>query len=211
MKFIKYKHNNKPVPRVSSILALISKPQLVPWANKMGLKGINTSVYVKHTANIGTLVHEAIEHHLMLDSDDKLDEILNLQTDPGDSASILYGFNKYLKWREGKDITEVQCEIPLTCELYGGTIDIYCKLDGLYTLIDIKTSSAIYDTHRMQVCAYRALLLNNNYPVDKISILRCGVRDDSEAEFVDIDKIHLRFNLFTKYFEIWGLNKELKK
>ena len=47
--------------------------------------------------------------------------------------------------------------------------------------------------------------------VDDIFILRTGVRDDTDAEFVEVDKIELRTELFMKYMEIYYLNKELKR
>ena len=34
------------VPGVTTVLGVINKPALVPWANQLGLQGINSSTYV---------------------------------------------------------------------------------------------------------------------------------------------------------------------
>ena len=38
---------------------------------------------------------------------------------------------------------------------YAGTVDFVCAIDGQLTIIDFKTSKAIYPSHRMQVSAYK--------------------------------------------------------
>ena len=52
------------VPGVTTVLGVINKPQLVKWANNLGLQGIDSSSYVDATARIGTLAHEMIQEYL---------------------------------------------------------------------------------------------------------------------------------------------------
>ena len=62
---IRYRLADKTiVPGVTTVLNLLSKPALVPWANKMGLQGIDTSKYVDDKADIGTLAHAIITDKL---------------------------------------------------------------------------------------------------------------------------------------------------
>ncbi len=63
---IRYKTaDNKIVPGVTTILGLMAKPALIPWANKMGLQGIDVSKYVDDKADIGTLGHALVTDKLI--------------------------------------------------------------------------------------------------------------------------------------------------
>ena len=53
----------------------------------------------------------------------------------------------------------VEIEKILASELdYAGTLDILCKIKGVLTIVDIKTSSAVYDEHILQITAYQNAL-----------------------------------------------------
>lgn len=53
----------------------------------------------------------------------------------------------------------VEIEKVLASELgYAGTLDILCKIKGDLTIVDIKTSSAVYDEHILQITAYQCAL-----------------------------------------------------
>ena len=52
------------VPSVTTILGVLSKPALIPWANRLGLQGIDSSKYVDRLATIGTLAHYWIESYI---------------------------------------------------------------------------------------------------------------------------------------------------
>ena len=52
------------VPGVTTVLGVINKPQLVKWANNLGLAGIDSAAYVDETAKVGTLAHEMIQEYL---------------------------------------------------------------------------------------------------------------------------------------------------
>lgn len=50
----------------------------------------------------------------------------------------------------------IEIEMVVASELdYAGTLDILCKIKGKETIIDIKTSSAVYDEHILQITAYQ--------------------------------------------------------
>ncbi|MBA7569795.1 hypothetical protein ES708_11536 [subsurface metagenome] len=52
--------SGQSVPGVTTILSVLNKPALVPWANRMGLQGIDVAKYVDDKAAIGTLAHYLI-------------------------------------------------------------------------------------------------------------------------------------------------------
>ena len=73
-------------------------------------------------------------------------------------------------------------ELSLVSEAhrYGGTLDWYGLLDGRPTLIDFKTSGAIYDDHLYQLAAYHRLLVENGHEVDEVRVLRLSRDKDEE-------------------------------
>jgi hypothetical protein len=92
---------------------------------------------------------------------------------------------------------------------YGGTIDFLCYLDGVLTLVDFKTSKAIYDEMLLQLCAYVKLLQENGYDIKQAKILRIG-RDESEGfEERTITKFTHRFKIFRHCLRIYQLKAQL--
>lgn len=180
------------VPGTTTVLSVLNKPQLVQWANRMGLDGIDTNKYVDAAARIGTLAHYLVQCDLTGVTPD-LSEYGKTEIDKAENALL-----SYYEWRKGKNITVIETELPLVSEQYrfGGTIDCYCKIDDEPWLIDFKTGKAVYSEYLVQLAAYRQLLNENGYPVEKARILRIG-RDESEGfeERTITD--------FTKYWDIF--------
>jgi len=171
-----YLRDGTEVPGVTTVLGVMAKPALIRWANQQGLKGIDTTKYVDSMAAVGTLAHAMIEAHLTGETADTSDYSHN-QIDLAENAVL-----SYLSWEKGHDLRVIRTEAQLVSEDYrfGGTIDCYGVLDGVPTLVDFKTSKAIYDEHLYQVSAYAALLEEHDYVVDRIMILQVG-RDETEG------------------------------
>jgi len=198
----------KRLPGTTTILGVLNKPLLVPWANKLGLQGINVRDYVDDKADIGTLVHEMMFCDLKgIDVD--CDYYTKIQID-----IALNSFKKYLEWKKQHTIEPLVLEEPMTSEhyQYGGTIDNYCLLDGIPTLIDYKTCKALYPEHFIQVCAYRQLLRENGYKVKNCAILRVGRVEMEGFEFQEIHKkkIALCWKMFKYCLGIYNLQKQLR-
>ena len=83
------------VPSVTTILGVLSKPALIPWANRLGLQGIDSSKYVDRLATIGTLAHYWIESYLN-GEEPNLDQYSPEEKDLA-SNSVL----KFLEWYDG--------------------------------------------------------------------------------------------------------------
>jgi hypothetical protein len=195
------------VPGVTTILGVLNKPALVKWANNLGLQGIDSYKYVDSKAAIGTICHYLIE------CDVKGIEPELSEYSPAEVSQAENGFLKWLDWRTGKNFELIGSEMPLVSEKhrYGGAIDIFAKLDGKNTLIDIKTSgSGIWPEMRHQVVAYRNLLIENGYTVDDAYILRVG-RDESEGfQYEKLGSFDEHFEMFCHCLEIYRLQKLLK-
>ena len=203
-----FNKEGKRLPGTTTILGVINKPLLVPWANNLGLQGINVRDYVDDKADIGTLVHE------MMFCDLK-DTAIETSYYTAVQIEIAYGsFKKYLEWKKLHTIEPIILEKPMVSEKfqYGGTIDNYCLLDGIPTLIDYKTCKGLYPEHFIQVCAYRQLLKENGYKVKNCAILRVGRVEMEGFEFQGIysKKIALCWKMFKYCLGIYNLQKQLR-
>jgi hypothetical protein len=194
------------VPGVTTITGLKAKPQLVIWANRLGLKGIDSSKYRDEKADIGTLAHAMILAHLKGEQADTSDYSANQITEAENC------FLSYLAWAKGKDIKPNLVEQSLISEAYqfGGCLDFYGTINGELVLVDYKTGG-IYDEAKIQTCAYRQLLIENEHPApDKIIILGIPRTEDEKFQEVTFTKFDVGWKYFKNLRENYNLDKLLK-
>ena len=190
---------------VTTALGILAKPALVPWANKLGLQGIEVGKYVDEMADIGTLAHYLVECHFKKQTPDVADYSKN-QIDKAENALL-----KFFKFEKENKIEAIGSELELVSEQYqyGGTCDLYCVFNGKKTLIDFKTCKACYSEHHTQVSAYKNLLTENGYEVVETRIIRTG-RDETEGfDNIQVTMTDLRFELFKHCLEIYKINRQL--
>lgn len=198
--------DGKRLPGTTTILGILNKPALVSWANKLGLDGIDSSKYVDTAARIGTLAHYLVQCDLTGDEPDT-SEYGEMETSQAENALL-----SYYEWKKTKAIFALETELPLVSEKYGygGTIDCYCLLGSEYWLLDFKTGKAIYPEMLIQLAAYRNLLMENGYKVEKARILRIG-RDETEGfEERSISDFEPYWKIFEHCLAIYNLQKEIK-
>jgi hypothetical protein len=165
------------VPGITTVIGLLNKPALVPWANKLGLAGIDVKKYVDDKADIGTLGHDMITNHLIGKETDTSDYSAN-QISLAENCAL-----SFWEWEKDHRIEEVYfVERPLVSEVhrFGGTLDIYAKVNGRREIIDLKTGSGIYREHIIQVATLKPLLEENGFPVDGTRIVNIP-RAETEA------------------------------
>lgn len=193
-------------PSVTGVLGELAKPALYIWNNKMGLKGIDTRKYVDEKAKAGTLAHAMI-----------LADLANIHPDWKEYEPYVIdqaenSFLKWLDWKKRHTIEPILTEKPLVSEKYryGGIIDCYAKVDGCPTLVDFKTSKAIYDEMWYQVAAYKQMLEEDGRPVLECRILQIG-RDETEGfnEQMRHD-LTLQFEIFQHALGIYYAKRKLK-
>lgn len=207
---IRYKNKEgKIIPGVTTFIGILNKPALVPWANNLGLQGINVKDYVDDKGDIGTLVHEMMFCDLRGVA---VDTSLYTATQIEIAQN---SFKKYLDWKKQHTIEPIILEWGIVSEKYqyGGTIDNYCLFDGIYTLIDYKTSKALYLEHFIQVSAYRQLLREHKHKVKNSAILRLGRNELEGFEFnkISAKKMDYCWRIFKYCMAIYNLKKQLKK
>ena len=191
------------VPGVTTIINQLDKPALVDWAWKLGKEGKDWKTERDSAGDIGTLVHEKIMSEWTgepFDLADYTSEQIQL---------IEKCYLKFDMWACDQFMKEpILIEAPLVSEYYGfgGTPDIYAEVNGKHRLIDIKTSSGIYESHWLQLAAYGILLKVNGYKVDEHQILwlpkdnrfDCPIRTDLRNEK----------KIFKHLLEIYKLRRE---
>lgn len=193
------------VPGATTITGLLNKPYLVKWANNLGLEGIDSSTYTDEAAKTGTLAHAMVQAHLQKEELD-MNQFSKVQIDLAENALI-----SFFEWKSRHVIEPLQCEVPFVSEKlkYGGTIDCYCKLDGVPTLLDFKTGKAVYEEYFVQLAAYRNLLEEAGLPVERTQILRIG-RDETEGfEERSVTDTSKYFEIFKNLLNVYYLKKEL--
>ena len=201
-----YDESGKRLPGTTTILGVMSKGYgLMKWYWQMGMKGIDVEKYVDKTANIGTLGHYLIECELK-DEQPDLEPFSNEEINAAENCLI-----KFYDWQEENELEVLGVEKTLVSEKYkyGGTIDLYCKLNGKYTLVDLKTSKAIYDSHMIQLAAYKNLLEENDYKVEQVKILRIGRTDDEGFEVRTQEDLSTEWELFQNLINVYNLKKQL--
>lgn len=200
--------DKKRVAGVTTILSILNKPALVPWANRMGLQGIDIKKYVDVLANIGTLAHYLVECEWKGEEPD-LSTYAPEDIDKAENALL-----SFWAWRDQHEVEPLLVEAALVSETYryGGTCDCYAIVDGETTLIDLKTGKGIYPEMIHQLAAYTQLLEENGYEVDNVRILRIG-RDENEGfedRVVDMVSLEPHWRIFELCLEIYDLQKKTR-
>lgn len=164
-----YTFNGDPVPGVTSILKVLDKPALMPWAigvtrdywlaevqkgrtdfAKIHKESWNASKNISKTAaDIGKNVHAYAEAHF------KKLALPELLTDEAKR-----GVEAFHKWLDAHKVEVMAAERMVYSKQFhfAGTCDFVAKIDGVLAVGDIKTSSGIYNDYRLQTAAYQHAL-----------------------------------------------------
>jgi hypothetical protein len=128
----------------------------------------------KEALGIGSEVHDAVEHYLKTGKERKLE-----------IPESISAFVAFLEWQDSVHLEVIETEKTVNGKYYAGTLDLLAMVNGVRTIVDIKTSKAIYPDYRYQIAAYRAT--QNN--VDGSGILRLD-KETGLPEYKDFSKTH---------------------
>jgi len=195
------------VPGVTTVISVLSKPALIHWAWDLGCKGIDYRKHRDKMADIGTLTHLLILDFFKQQQSD-YSEYSKDDMDKAENCLI-----SFYNWVDENDVKPIDVESQLVSNLYryGGTVDLYCWLNGIPTLVDFKTGKAIYDEMFYQVAAYKQLLTEHKKEVNQVRIVRIG-REESEG-FDDhkVVKLDDYWNIFFYCLNIYNTKKKIRK
>ena len=198
------------VTGVTTILQVLDKGgDLTNWIIKTVREGGDPEAIKVNAGRIGTAAHFLCESYLG-GYNAQFEGLTQEQLD----VAIL-SFGKFKSYWEASGYTLVHSEVQLVSETYkyGGTIDCIVKdQDGNLGILDIKTSTGIYDGYIMQLAAYFHLYAENyGEGITDFKILRIGKEDPEDFHLLDIpaDMIEVGWKLFQKANEALKLKKEL--
>lgn len=133
-------------PRVTSIIDIKSKPQLYKYYAESKNYGDALSSS-RRSAHAGTRVHNAIEALLMGREPEQDDEIYP-------SVQAFEDFRKAYSIVADHKLIEQRIYHPK--ERYAGTADVFAEINGVFGILDVKTSSGIWRDYNLQTAAYLA-------------------------------------------------------
>jgi len=200
-----YTKDGSRVPGVTTVLQVLNKPALVKWANNLGLQGIDSTKYRDKMGDIGTLAHLMVLDYFKKQTSDYS------EYSPDDVSKAENCLISFYNWIGENKVEPILVEEQLVSDdfMFGGTIDFYGLVNDRFTLVDFKTSKAIWPEMFHQVAAYTHLL-SENRPVEQTRILRIG-RDENEG-FEDqiVTNIGPHWEIFKSALNIYQLQKQLK-
>lgn len=177
-----YNKHGVEVPSATTILKILNKPTLVKWANYLGFKRLHVDEIVDEAARLGTTVHDLINSTL------NNEYIIYIEREDIPTYLVQMYMMRFKRWLSTHELEPILLEKSLTSELFGGTIDCYCKITGCgddkvtpkYTIIDFKTSKSIHMSMFFQLAMYCILLEEHGYQVDQAGILLVNNKNDDE-------------------------------
>ncbi len=111
------------------------------------------SVRKTEAADLGTKIHDFCEKYIKHKLKEKGYE--NFPELP-EEKSVLIGANAFLDWEKEHNVKFISSERIIYSKKYDfiGKMDIEARVDGKICLVDLKSSSGLYNTVRLQTAAY---------------------------------------------------------
>lgn len=212
------------VPGATSILSILDKPALMPWAAKVAteyvlanyregmskaeMKALCQKAKGEHTrrketaGDYGAQVHDACEALLH----GKPVEVSNIpEVQRGISA-----FQEWLGHYEVKPI-DTECLVLSRIAFYAGKFDLLASVGGKLTLVDFKTSSGVYKEHKLQLGGYRyAWEEEHNEPIEQLIVLHLDKQTGAMTPYVYDDPQETQFFVDT-FLRTKALTENIRK
>jgi len=189
------------IPSVTWICS-VGDPKGIGFYKWLAQKGWDESQAIMELAgNKGSKIHQAVEQLLKGHSVKHDDLFNNRNGNPEEITAEEYeALLSFSKWYDTVDFKLISAETTLIHpeNLYAGTLDIFCDINGEKYIIDIKTSKEIYRSHKMQLSAYKHALKDENI---KLAILQLGYhKNKNKYKFTEVDDC---FDLFKSAYAYW--------
>lgn len=183
---------------------------LIYWAWNEGKEGRDYRETSGKAADAGTLAHAMVEAQI---KGKPAPDLATVAPEIAVKASTAFG--AYIEWASQSKLEIMETEIELVSEKYefGGTPDGIGYLNGRLSVIDWKSSNAVYSDHLVQMAAYSKLWEENRpgYPIlGGFHLCRFAKEhgDFAHHYFPNLDEAWEQFVLFRRAYEI---DKGLKK
>lgn len=207
-----YFWNGEHVRSVTTILGVIAKPMLIPWAANMVAEHIKANCpfsegkfFVNEDAleqarkahakkktdagDAGSLVHKFAEDALR--GLNPIYPIVGLTTEQ--AGEVINGCKAFEKFRAAHDLKPIYVERRIFSKqhMYAGTADFWGHVDGRLGILDFKTSSGVWDEFWLQTAGYEVAITEELYDGDAEHLWRF---------LVHLDKATGEFKLYAREF-----------
>ena len=216
-----YEIDGKKYVSVTTVLGILSKPFLLPWAVNQTIQYIvDAGVSLEELKKKGSQVYqEAKNYHSLVkteaaDKGSRCHAAIEQYLKDGTlifEPDIAQAIGAFMLWQKEHKFKILKSEHTVFSKKgYAGTLDILCELDGKTTLCDLKTSNKIWPEHYLQISAYaKACEQNTCLKIEQCGILRLG-KEDGMPEWkpikrTEINRAYKRFLCLLKY---WQLTKK---
>lgn len=182
--------DGKRVMRVSEVIKILAKDQLVVWANMLGLKGVKYKDELSRTANIGSLCHDVMDKYFtpgyLADIDYEEHGVTDLQDQEEASHAIDSFFAWYDKYKKEYPFNVAFTELTVIGNELGGTIDLGIqgwKDPKKVIFVDYKTGKDFYLAQFLQLAGYVSIYEEVNGPgtIEGVMICRLEKRQGKKA------------------------------
>lgn len=194
------------VPSVTTVLNLVARPGLVPWAWDLGRQGVDLHRYQQETSAIGRLAHSfalesvgGMKPNLKLYSQFQIEKAKN-------------SLGSWRAWLKNHELKPIMVEQPLVSKTYeyGGTPDYYGLIDGQLGILDLKTGPETYLDQWYQIAGYWGLIHEAKRACKTYQLIRIG-RDESEGfDYRVKDSVFYEFNAYLMYLSIYKIQHHIK-
>ena len=126
----------------------------------------------KEAMDLGTRVHERAENwaNKEIGRKDVIEMLKMENTEERLSCSALLEFFEKYKLEP----IELEGKCFSVKENFAGTVDYIGKMDGVMTVLDYKTSKAVYEGYLPQVSAYAEAKKEEGYDIKQVAVVRVG-------------------------------------
>lgn len=209
-----YKKGKNIYPSVTTIVGYFKdKPSvdsLQGWANFLGFNHKSHKKELERKAKFGTLVHALIANKLASNPIDSTVYDGLTQQDISDARSILEAFEQFQISHNLDSSNTIFSEQTFVSEEleYAGTIDWLGTYKNRTFLIDFKTSSALHDSMKMQLAAYRKLLkIEAKIDINAAAILIVNKNGIIEHD-IDLNELDIMYERFEAMYNLFKLYKQ---
>lgn len=206
-----YQVNNQEYPSITSVIgAVLAKKRILNWAVSQTIKYIKeqnkltpevlSNAYKYHTTYLNELAETGTAKHKMVE------EYLTKKVVVKDKF-----LDKFIAWEKAEDFRYKYSEQFVYSDKLkvAGRVDLIGYLHNIPFIVDLKSSSSIQVSHKIQICGYRAVI---GKPI-KVGILRISRDGSSKTWYVltneEIREYTLIFlhllSAFHKLYKLGGL------
>jgi hypothetical protein len=210
-------YKTKDGKRVPSVTTITKRFQdaggLIGWAHKMGLEGRDMREEKDDAATAGKIAHAWIDDSI---HGRPLCQLPRVVEPDGEIAHrARKALSTFEVWREQVRLEILDTERPLVSEAhrFGGTYDAVGLVGGDLSLVDWKTSNAVYGDYVVQVSAYAELYREHmGRACTGAHLLRVGKEwGDFHYHFYPVEILRQGWEAFLLMRRLYELDAVLKK